>query len=401
MHHQGVAVQITGAVAVGGSAIRVVVAAKSNGHGCLWSTTINLLHGCGHGCRRRQRFKLLVGGSNSSDLITESPSSKGPDRLIMQSCPIWSHDDHAWLHVHLFQVLTLVEELLATSVIIPPQPLPTQATSVSTTPPLPPPPVPSADDSQSQTGTKSLPPPPPNTLGDKKGAKRASLIRLVLRVPEEPTQDLHQPPIKQIKQIKPRTSRRLGMNLLQWFNGDPLGSSDIYISKTPNPAQKSQGLAPKQKKKKWPGWAVIESNGKEARSSASTNDADISEHSDTVDHTAPLNAPSGLLGCVKEETTAKLQELQDQVLNQDTRTEHCLEASLHTLCAFGTTESRFTMLTQSMATYTTARGTLPRPEISFCSQPGSGAIMLTKDLAPLALVLSPPPVYKEVASTLG
>ncbi|KAJ7852269.1 hypothetical protein B0H13DRAFT_2359586 [Mycena leptocephala] len=282
--------------------------------------------------------------------------------------------------------------------------LSTQATSVSTTP-LPPPPVPSAHDSQSQTGAKSLPPPPPNTSGDKKGAKRA---RLVLRVREEPAQDLHQPPIKQIKQIKPRTSRA------QKTGDEPPAvvqrrSTRAPWTKTPNPAQKSQGPAPKQKKKKWPGWTVIDSNGKEARSSARTNDADISEHSDTVDHTAPLNTPSGLCAKVEvdengvhflhepitgmkinisddesvplvakqrsalddnlvaiDQTTAKLQELQDKVLNQDTCTEHCLDASLRALCAFGTTESQFATLTRSMAAYTAARGTLPRPEISLC-----------------------------------
>ncbi|KAJ7933641.1 hypothetical protein B0H13DRAFT_1855887 [Mycena leptocephala] len=307
------------------------------------------------------------------------------------------------------------------------------STSVSTTP-LPPPPVPSAHDSQSQTGAKSLPPPPPNTSGDTKGAKRA---RLVLRVREEPAQDLHQPPIKQIKQIKPRTSRAQKTgdeppavvqrkstrapwtktpNPAQKSQGPAPKQKKVQRkstrapwTKTPNPAQKSQGPAPKQKKKKWPGWAVIDSNGKEVRSSARTNDADISEHSDTVDHTAPLNTPSGLCAKVEvdengvhflhepitgmkinisddesvplvakqrsalddnlvaiDQTTAKLQELQDQVLNQDTCTEHCLDASLRALCAFGTTESQFATLTRRMAAYTAARGTLPRPEISLC-----------------------------------
>ncbi|KAJ7892705.1 hypothetical protein B0H13DRAFT_2339932 [Mycena leptocephala] len=175
-------------------------------------------------------------------------------------------------------------------------------------------------------------------------------------------------------------------------------------------APQQSGPAPKQKKK-WPGWAVIDSNGKEARSSASTNDGDISGHSDTVDHTAPLNAPSGGISTTrakqrsalddnlvaidqaKEETTAKLQELQDQVLNQGTCTEHCLEASLRALCAFGTTESQFATLIRSMATYTAARGTLPRPEISLRSQPGSGVITPPKDLRPYSHLLRTLPIF--------
>ncbi|KAJ7875903.1 hypothetical protein B0H14DRAFT_2568499 [Mycena olivaceomarginata] len=300
---------------------------------------------------------------------------------------------------------------------VPPQPLSTQATSVSTTP-LPPPPVPSAHDSQSQTGAKSLPPPPPNTSGDKKGAKRA---RLVLRVREEPAQDLHQPPIKQIKQIKPCTSRA------QKTGDEPPAvvqrrSTRAPWTKTPNPAQKSQGPAPKQNKKKWPGWAVIDSNGKESTRTRSTiprpstsglcakvevdengvhflhepitgMKIDISD-----DESVPLvakqrSALDDNLVAI-DQTTAKLQELQDQVLNQDTCTKHCLDASLRALCAFGTTESQFATLTRSMAAYTAARGTLPRPEISLCSQPGSGAITPPKDLCEeLNASLSPPLDY--------
>ncbi|KAJ7801781.1 hypothetical protein B0H14DRAFT_2614971 [Mycena olivaceomarginata] len=96
---------------------------------------------------------------------------------------------------------------------------------------------------------------------------------------------------------------------------------------------------------------------------ATGRDMLLSATSFVVEQRNALEDNLSAIDTVRSETAVKLQELLDQVLNPESRTDRCLEASACALRAFGSTESQLARLTQSILEYN-AKSTPARPNLS-------------------------------------